>query len=97
MNVDALVAQRIRELRKRRGYALEKLAERSGVSRSMISLIEREETSPTAAVLNKLADALGVSLASLFSDASTGDPDRPLARLAEQPVWKDPALSLIHI
>lgn len=96
MNVDNLIAQRIRELRKRRGYALEKLAERSGVSRSMISLIEREETSPTAAVLNKLADALGVSLPSLFSDASPGDPDRPLARLAEQPVWKDPASGYVR-
>jgi transcriptional regulator with XRE-family HTH domain len=41
-------------------------AERSGVSRSNISLIERGESSATATVLDKLAGALGVTLASLF-------------------------------
>ncbi|SCK28135.1 helix-turn-helix transcriptional regulator [Vogesella sp. LIG4] len=90
MNLDDLLAKRIRSLRKRRGHALEKLAELSGVSRSMISLIERAETSATAAVLNKLADALGVSLASLFSEEA--EPAvTPLARFEEQHVWQDPA------
>ncbi|MDN0082538.1 XRE family transcriptional regulator [Crenobacter sp. SG2305] len=96
MNVDTLLAKRVRELRKSRGYALDKLAELSGVSRSMISLIEREETSPTAAVLNKLADALGVTLASLFSDESRSVSELPLARLSEQQVWKDPASGYVR-
>lgn len=90
MNIDILLSKRVRDLRKSRGYALDELAELSGVSRSMISLIERQETSPTAAVLNKLADALGVTLASLFSEEPGNEPERPLARLSEQQVWTDP-------
>ncbi|MBV8680689.1 MAG: helix-turn-helix transcriptional regulator [Aquitalea sp.] len=91
MHVDTLIAKRVRELRKSRGYTLDQLAEHSGVSRSMISLIEREETSPTAAVLNKLADALSVTLATLFADAPGAVPEQPLSRYAEQQIWRDPA------
>ncbi len=96
MNIDSLLAGRVRDLRKSLGYTLEKLAELSGVSRSMISLIEREETSPTAAVLNKLADALGVTLASLFSVESRSVSEMPLARLSEQQLWKDPAIGYVR-
>lgn len=45
------IARRVRELRAARGLSLEALAAQSGVSRSMISLIERGESSPTAVVL----------------------------------------------
>lgn len=96
MDINTLIAKRIRDLRKRRGYALGVLSELSGVSRSMISLIERGETSPTAAVLSKLADALGVTLAALFSDESSSSSELPLARLAEQQVWKDPATGYVR-
>jgi len=54
------VAQRVRELRATQGLSLEALADRSGVSRSMISVIERGESSPTAVVLAKLAAGLSV-------------------------------------
>src|SRR3954470_16889728 len=60
------IAARVRGLRAARSLSLEGLASRSGVSRSMISLIERGESSPTAVVLEKLATGLGVMLASLF-------------------------------
>jgi transcriptional regulator with XRE-family HTH domain len=93
MDINARIAGRVRELRDARGYSLDALAERSGVSRSNISLIERAESSPSAVVLDKLATALGVTLASLFeSEAAVrvAEPS-PLARLAEQPVWSDPA------
>lgn len=96
MTIDALLAQRVRDLRKRRGFALDRLAELSGVSRSMISLIEREETSPTAAVLDKLAGALGVTLAALFATESQGMDDQPLARRAQQQVWTDPASGYVR-
>jgi transcriptional regulator with XRE-family HTH domain len=95
MSVDLIIAKRVRELRKARGHALDTLAELSGVSRSMISLIERGETSPTAAVLNKLADAFGVTLATLFSE-EVGSAPAPLSRLAEQHVWKDPASGYVR-
>jgi transcriptional regulator with XRE-family HTH domain len=96
MDVDALIAKRVRDLRKVRGYTLDELAESSGVSRSMISLIERQETSPTAVVLNKLADALGVTLAALFSDEPGSVAEQPLARLSDQQVWKDPASGYVR-
>jgi transcriptional regulator with XRE-family HTH domain len=96
MDVDTLLSQRIRDLRQARGHTLEQLATLSGVSRSMISLIERRQTSPTAAVLDKLADALGVSLATLFSTEGQAAPPQPLARRSEQPVWTDPASGYVR-
>jgi transcriptional regulator with XRE-family HTH domain len=90
MDIDSVIAKRVRDLRKARGYTLEDLAKSSGVSRSTISMIERKETSPTAALLGRLADALGVTLAALFSDETQAAQD-PLARQADQQVWVDPA------
>lgn len=92
MDINLLIARRVRELRDAAGLSLDALAARSGVSRSNISLIERGESSPTAAVLDKLASALGVALAALFEDKGAAeDEPSPLARVAEQPVWTDPA------
>jgi transcriptional regulator with XRE-family HTH domain len=86
------IAERVRELRAGRGLSLEALAGKSGVSRSMISLIERGESSPTAVVLDKLATGLGVMLASLFgTPAAARVPAGPVARRADQPQWRDPA------
>ncbi|MDR6519372.1 MULTISPECIES: helix-turn-helix domain-containing protein [Variovorax] len=82
------IAQRVRDLRAARGLSLDALATQCGVSRSMISLIERGESSPTAVVLEKLAAGLGVSLASLFeAPAPAAD---PVSRLADQLQWRDP-------
>ncbi|WP_322050054.1 helix-turn-helix domain-containing protein [Paraburkholderia bannensis] len=92
MNVEALLAKRVRDLRKAHGHTLDDLAEASGVSRSTISLIERQEISPTAVVLNKLADALGVTMPALFTDEADSDAqEQPLARRADQQTWTDPA------
>ncbi|HTV21117.1 MAG TPA: XRE family transcriptional regulator [Polyangiaceae bacterium] len=84
-------AERLRELRAGLGLSLEALAAQSGVSRSMISLVERGESSPTAVVLDKLAVALGVTLASLFDASDAGStPQEPIARRDAQPEWQDP-------
>lgn len=90
MNIDAILSSRLHALRKSRHCTLEQLAELSGVSRSMISLIERQETSPTATVLNKLADALGVTLPALFSQEAQTPSWLPLSRRSEQSIWTDP-------
>ncbi|WP_414473831.1 helix-turn-helix domain-containing protein [Microvirga sp. M2] len=87
--INAHLAERLRGLRTEQGLTLDALAERTGVSRSMISLIEREESSPTAAVLDKLAAGLGVTLASLFAEKASAAAS-PLARRADQRVWRDP-------
>jgi len=96
MNIDKQIAIHIRSLRKERGLTLRQLADDSGVSSSMISLIERGETSPTAAVLNKLADAMGLTLAELFTITSDDEPARPVSRFSEQPTWKDPASGYVR-
>ena len=84
------IAARVRSLRAASSMSLEDLAARSGVSRSMISLIERGEASPTAVVLDKLASGLGVLLSSLFEAPDGQTAAGPLARREQQPVWKDP-------
>jgi transcriptional regulator with XRE-family HTH domain len=92
-NLNQRIAERVRELRARQALSLEALAAKSGVSRSMISLIERGESSPTAVVLEKLAAGLGVMLASLFDAPAAGaqTPGGPVARREDQPQWQDPA------
>jgi transcriptional regulator with XRE-family HTH domain len=86
------IAERVLELRAALGFSLDAIAHKSGVSRSMISLIERGESSPTAVVLEKLATGLGVTLASLFEPSAAGQTAKgPVARLADQPQWRDPA------
>lgn len=97
MDINALIGGRIRQLREARGWSLESLAERSGVSRSNISLIERGESSPTATVLDRLGAGLGVTLASLFEPpAPVSEEPSPLARVAEQPLWTDPASGYVR-
>jgi len=87
-SVNGRIAQQVRLLRGERGLSLDALSNQCGVSRSMLSLIERGETSPTAVVLDKLAAGLGVPLASLFDEPHPRAD--PLARAADQPSWKDP-------
>jgi transcriptional regulator with XRE-family HTH domain len=88
-DINQRIATRVRDLRAGRGLSLEALARQSGVSRSMISLIERGESSATAVVLEKLAASLGVSLAALFEDPQA--PPSPVARRSSQTQWRDPA------
>src|SRR5260370_37711357 len=92
------IADRVRELRAAQGLSLDALASKSGVSRSMISLVERGESSPTAVVLEKLAGGLGVMLAALFDApaAAASAPDGPLARRDDQPQWPDPASGYVR-
>ena len=96
MDIHQQISQRIRELRLARGYTLEELAARSDVSRAMISMIERATANPTAVVLDKLANGLGVSLASLFGGVESSASVDPLLRHAEQPVWQYPESGYIR-
>ena len=52
------LAQRLRDEREQRGWSLGDLAERSGVSKAMLSKIERSEASPTAALLGRLSQVM---------------------------------------
>ena len=88
VDINSRIAARVRDLRAAAGLSLEALARRCDVSRSMLSLVERGETSPTAVVLEKIATGLGVTLASLFDDSHA--PRKPRLRGADRVSWKDP-------
>jgi transcriptional regulator with XRE-family HTH domain len=95
LDLNAHLAARLRDLRAENGLTLDALAERTGVSRSMISLIERGESSPTAAVLDRLSAGLGVTLASLFAAREDAGAS-PLARRADQRTWRDPSSGYVR-
>ncbi|MGA1803048.1 helix-turn-helix domain-containing protein [Rhizobium sp. HT1-10] len=86
--LDIAIGTRLRNLRITRSLTLDELAAEAGVSRAMISRIERAEASPTAALLARLCAALGLSLSAFFADE--GGAASPLSRRAEQQVWRDP-------
>jgi transcriptional regulator with XRE-family HTH domain len=88
MDINARIAARVSALRRERDLSLDALATKCDVSRSMISLIERGQSSATAVVLEKLAAGLGVPLSSLFEDPAPSA--SPLVRHADQPEWRDP-------
>lgn len=87
-SLDALVSARLRALRGERGLSLEALAQASGVSRAMISKIERGEASPTASLLGRLCAGLGTDLGWLFQ--AEADTPQAVSRRGEQPQWRDP-------
>ncbi len=62
-----VVGENLRLLRKRHGLSLEKLAERSGVSRAMLNQIELGRSTPTINVLWRIASALGVAFSALLT------------------------------
>src|SRR3569833_3337540 len=82
------IAARLKEERETRGWSLGDLADRSGVSRAMISKIERGESSPTATLLGRLSGAFGLTLSAMLARAELQS--GRLLRAADQPLWKDP-------
>ena len=61
--ISGQISQRVKLLRQQRGWSLEQLATASGVSKSMLSQIERNQANPTLAVTCKIAQAFSMSLA----------------------------------
>lgn len=67
------VGATLQRMRLERGLTLEDLSRTAGVSKSMLSQIEREKANPTIAVAWRLANALGVSIAELLSAETPKD------------------------
>ena len=86
--IERRIAQRLAHLRAERGWSLDALAERTGISRATLSRLERSELSPTAAMLGRLCTVYGWTLSRLMAEAETRPPH--LVPAAEQPEWKDP-------
>lgn len=63
------IAVNVRAGRTSRGWTLDELADRSGVSRRMIVLIEQGRSNPSIAILLRISDALGVGLPQLTAVA----------------------------
>lgn len=64
--------QRLRQLRREQGWSLDFLADASGVSRSMLSQIERGKANPTLAVTFRIAHAFGLTLSDLVEEPGAG-------------------------
>jgi transcriptional regulator with XRE-family HTH domain len=75
------VGDRLAHLRQTKGLSLDELSRKAGVSKSMLSQIERAQANPTVAVVWRLANALGVDIGSLLGD---------------QPRLAVPAISIVH-
>jgi transcriptional regulator with XRE-family HTH domain len=80
---------RIRNERVSRGYSLDLLAERSGVSRSMLSAVERGTKAPTVVVLDRIAAGLDLSIERLVEPARSARV--VVLRSADQEVERDPS------
>ncbi|MCC9308506.1 XRE family transcriptional regulator [Kitasatospora sp. RB6PN24] len=85
--VTTRLAERLAELRTGKGWSLDELARRTGVSRSTLSRLERAEISPTAALLGRLCTAYGRTMSRLLAEVEAEPPQ--LVRAQEQAVWRD--------
>jgi len=89
--VDGLIAHLaqlgsgIRALRHARGLTLGELSERTGISVSMLSMVERGQANPTVGTLIAVASALGVEMADLFDPPQQAEAS-PVTRRDEQRV-----------
>ena len=66
MNINTQLGMRIRYLRKRKGLSQEDLALESGINKNYLSDLERGARNPTIVVIEKIASALEIDLATLF-------------------------------
>ncbi|MGY4630221.1 helix-turn-helix domain-containing protein [Bradyrhizobium sp. USDA 4486] len=89
---DALIVElgsRVKRLRTQAGLTLEEFAAQSGVSRAMLSKVERGEKSPTLAIIVRIAKGLNVSMSTLMG----AEPDAAqvaVIRKANRLAFKDP-------
>ncbi len=68
-----LLGERVSQFRQLQSLTLEQLAAASGVSRSMLSQIERGKANPTLAVTQRIAQTFGISIGELVDDPEAGN------------------------
>lgn len=91
---ESLIPRRVHEERIARGLTLDQLAAQANVSRAMISKIERGESSPTASLLSRIADALSLSMSALMREPQPASTS--IQRLQDQQQWIDPETGYIR-
>lgn len=67
MSLRKVVAKNLRRTRRAKGLSQEELADRAGVNRNYIGMLEREENAATVDILEKLAEVLEIDPAELFN------------------------------
>lgn len=98
MEIATHLAQTLRQLRKQRGWSLDKASEATGVSKAMLGQIERGESSPTVATLWKIATGFSTAFSGLITPPSQvlelplfvrskDDTDLPADRLQVRPLF----------
>ncbi|MEQ8639725.1 MAG: helix-turn-helix transcriptional regulator [Alphaproteobacteria bacterium] len=80
MDIRRTVGLNLKRLRQERGLSQEVFAFECGLHRTYISGVERGVRNPTVVVLQKIADALGVSIAELVEDVTPANRRRRLGR-----------------
>ena len=80
------VGQTVERLRRAREMSISALSEQSGVAKSMISQIERNEANPSVATLFRLGQALGAEVGSLVGETPEGEAFVELARAQDTPL-----------
>ncbi|MFC8228497.1 helix-turn-helix domain-containing protein [Streptomyces sp. NPDC057287] len=92
--VDGRLAARLAALRTERGWSLDELSRRTGVSRSTLSRLERGELSPTTAALGHLCTVYGRTMSRLLMEVEAEPPQ--LVPAARQPVWRDDRVGFVR-
>jgi transcriptional regulator with XRE-family HTH domain len=87
-SLNARLAKRLAQLRGAGELSLDELAKRSGISRATLSRLERNKTSPTAAMLGRLCAVYGQTTSQLMTDSEADSPQH--IRAADQTLWVDP-------
>ncbi|MBA3535016.1 MAG: helix-turn-helix transcriptional regulator [Tatlockia sp.] len=88
-NIYEQIALKLKDLRQKRGWSLDKTAKATGVSKAMLGQIEREESSPTIATLWKIASGFQTPFSS-FIDDNQSEFNEPVFRGGEaQPLHPD--------
>jgi len=83
-NVKEILAQNLKENRRRLGITQPELAERAGMSTQYLAMIEIARKFPTADILERLSAALGINPHELFSVAVS--PERAMEQLQQKVV-----------
>ena len=92
--IERRISQRLAALRAERGWTLDALAERTGMSRATLSRLERGELSPTATMLNTLCAQYGWTASRLMAEAESSPPT--VVRAGEQVTRKDPETGYVR-
>lgn len=67
-NINVVLAQNLKQLREQRKLSLDKVAEMSGISKTMLGQIERGESNPSIATVWKIANGLKISFTALITE-----------------------------